>query len=213
MSRLLAWRSSNLPTHICTAYGQGCYPALFLLLTLWLFSWVVDVLGGWHPASWTAGSWEQGSSWRTSDTQGKSVVRAATKTSSSNLASTAWITLVVHLGWLGRAGMRLSSCYGSESIKQSLGTTKQLEHSNIRDGVGNCPPTPVLSLGKSHGWRSLVGWQAPPWGCCVRHNWATSLSLFTFMHWKRKWQPIPVFLLGESQGWCAHTELDMTDVT
>ena len=34
----------------------------------------------------------------------------------------------------------------------------------------------------------------------VGHNWATSLSLFTLMHWKRKWQPIPVFLPGESQG-------------
>ena len=33
----------------------------------------------------------------------------------------------------------------------------------------------------------------------VRHDWATSLSLFTFMHWRRKWQPTPVFLLGESQ--------------
>ena len=28
----------------------------------------------------------------------------------------------------------------------------------------------------------------------------TSLSLFTFMHWRRKWQPAPVFLPGESQG-------------
>ena len=34
----------------------------------------------------------------------------------------------------------------------------------------------------------------------VRHGWATSLSLFTFMHWRRKWQPTPVFLPGESQG-------------
>ena len=34
----------------------------------------------------------------------------------------------------------------------------------------------------------------------VRHDWATSLSLFTFMHWRRKWQPTPVFLPGESQG-------------
>ena len=34
----------------------------------------------------------------------------------------------------------------------------------------------------------------------VRHNCATSLSLFTFMHWRRKWQPTPVFLPGESQG-------------
>ena len=33
----------------------------------------------------------------------------------------------------------------------------------------------------------------------VGHNWATSLSLFTFMHWRRKWQPTPMFLHGESQ--------------
>ena len=34
----------------------------------------------------------------------------------------------------------------------------------------------------------------------VRHDWATSLSLSTFMHWRRKWQPTPVFMPGESQG-------------
>ena len=34
----------------------------------------------------------------------------------------------------------------------------------------------------------------------VGHDWATSLSLFTFMHWRRKWQPAPVFLPGEFQG-------------
>ena len=33
----------------------------------------------------------------------------------------------------------------------------------------------------------------------VGHDWVTSLSLFTFMHWRRKWQPTPVFLPGESQ--------------
>ena len=57
-------------------------------------------------------------------------------------------------------------------------------------------PTPVLLLGKSHGRRSLVGCSPR-----VRHDWATSLSLFTFMHWRRTWQPTPVFLPGESQGW------------
>ena len=55
----------------------------------------------------------------------------------------------------------------------------------------------------------------------VRHDWATSLSLFTFMHWRRKWKPTPVFLPGESQGrgslvgchlWGC-TESDMTEVT
>ena len=34
----------------------------------------------------------------------------------------------------------------------------------------------------------------------VGHDRATSLLLFTFMHWRRKWQPTPVFLPGESQG-------------
>ena len=34
----------------------------------------------------------------------------------------------------------------------------------------------------------------------VRHDWVTSLSLFTFLNWRRKWQPTPVFLPGESQG-------------
>ena len=55
----------------------------------------------------------------------------------------------------------------------------------------------------------------------VGHDWATSLSLFTFMHWRRKWQPTPVFLPGESQGQGSlvgcrlwdHTESDMTEVT
>ena len=30
----------------------------------------------------------------------------------------------------------------------------------------------------------------------VTHDRATSLSSFTFMHWRRKWQPTPVFLPG-----------------
>ena len=55
----------------------------------------------------------------------------------------------------------------------------------------------------------------------VWHDWATSLSLFTFTHWRRKWQPTPVFLPGESQGqrslvgchlW-GRTESDTTEAT
>ena len=34
----------------------------------------------------------------------------------------------------------------------------------------------------------------------VGHDWETSFSRFTFMRWRRKWQPTPVFLPGESQG-------------
>ena len=60
-------------------------------------------------------------------------------------------------------------------------------------------PIPVLLPRKSHGWRSLVG--CSPWGSQrVRHDWATSLSLFTFLHWRRQWQPTPVLLPGKSHG-------------
>ena len=34
----------------------------------------------------------------------------------------------------------------------------------------------------------------------VGDDGAASLSFFTFMHWRRKWQPTPVFLPGESHG-------------
>ena len=55
----------------------------------------------------------------------------------------------------------------------------------------------------------------------VGHDWATSLSLFTFMQWRKKWQPTPVFLPGESQGqWSlmgcrlwGRTESDTTEAT
>ena len=55
----------------------------------------------------------------------------------------------------------------------------------------------------------------------VAHDWETSLSLFIFLHWRRKWQPTPVFLPGESQGrgslmgcrlW-GRTESDTTEAT
>ena len=72
-----------------------------------------------------------------------------------------------------------------------------------------------------------IPWMEEPGGLqsmgslIVGHNWATSLWLFTFMHWRRKWQPTPVFLPGESQGqeslmdWRlrGHTESDTTEVT
>ena len=37
----------------------------------------------------------------------------------------------------------------------------------------------------------------------VGHDWATSFSLYTFIYWRRKWQPTLVLLPGESQGWGA----------
>ena len=70
-----------------------------------------------------------------------------------------------------------------------------------------------------------IPWMEEPgglWSTGSRRVGPTSLSfsLFTFMHWRRKWQPTPVFLPGESQGWgslvgCSlwgHTESDTTEV-
>ena len=68
-------------------------------------------------------------------------------------------------------------------------------------------------------WTEEPGRLQSVWSRRVGHNWVTSLSLFTFMHWRRKWQPTPVFLPGESQGrgslvgcrlW-GRTELDATE--
>ena len=53
------------------------------------------------------------------------------------------------------------------------------------------------------------------------HSTQNSKTCLAFMHWRRKWQPTPVFLPGESQGrrslvgcrqW-GRTELDTTDAT
>ena len=74
-------------------------------------------------------------------------------------------------------------------------------------------------------WR--VPWTEEPGGLWsmgslrIGHEWATPLWLFAFMHWRRKWQPTPVFLPGESEGWGSlvgcHlwgcTESDTTEAT
>ena len=70
-----------------------------------------------------------------------------------------------------------------------------------------------------------------PWGGTVIWMWLEEsdmterlpfhFSLFTLMHWRRKWQPTPVFLPGESQGWGSlvglrlwgRTESDLTEAT
>ena len=70
-------------------------------------------------------------------------------------------------------------------------------------------------------WTEEPGRLQSMWSLRVGHDWVTSLSPFTFMHWRRKWQPTSVFLPGESQGrgslvgcclW-GHTESDTTEAT
>ena len=101
------------------------------------------------------------------------------------------------------------------------------------------PPTPVFSFPGLYASLRRRQWLPTQYSCLenpwteepgrlqsmgslrVGYDWAASLSLFTFMHWRRKWQPTPVFLPGESQGrrslvgcrlW-GLTELDTTEAT
>ena len=95
----------------------------------------------------------------------------------------------------------------------------ELNRSSVLRWEGNGTPLQCSCLGNP--MNGGAWWPAVHGVSRVRHNWATSLSLFTVMHWRRKWQPTPVFLPGESQGrgslvgcrlWGC-TESDTTDAT
>ena len=70
-------------------------------------------------------------------------------------------------------------------------------------------------------WLEEPGWAAVHGVAKSRTRLSNFTFIFTFMHWRRKWQPTPVFLPGESQGWGSlvgcrlwgRTELDTTEAT
>ena len=116
--------------------------------------------------------------------------------------------------------------------KGFLGGTDSKESAFNAGDVGSIPGSGIYPGEKAMApHSSTLAWKIPwtvePGGLQsiglqrVGRDWATSLSLFTFMHWRRKWQPTPVFLPGESQGWgrlvgCClwgHTESATTEVT
>ena len=106
-----------------------------------------------------------------------------------------------------------------KAMPKNAQTTAQLHSSHMLAEKAMAPHSSTLA------WK--IPWMEEPgrlqsmrW-LRVGHNWVTSLSLFTFMHWRRKRQPTPAFLPGESQGqgslvgcrlWGC-TESDMTEVT
>ena len=49
-------------------------------------------------------------------------------------------------------------------------------------------------------WTGGAWWAAVNGAARSQTRLSTSLSLFTFLHWRRQWQPTPVFLPGESHG-------------
>ena len=86
-----------------------------------------------------------------------------------------------------------------------------------REGNGNLLQYSCLETPMDRG-----AWQAAVHGVAKSPTRLIDFPfIFTFMHWRRKWQPTPVFLPGESQGqwnlvgcrlW-GHTESDTTEGT
>jgi len=121
-------------------------------------------------------------------------------------------------------------------LPTSAGSSKKQESSrktSTSASLTTLKPLTVFSLVSEKAMAthsSTLAWKSP-WmeegrlqsmgSLRVRHDWATSLSLFTCVCWRRKWQPTPVFLPGESQGWGSlvgchlwvRTESDMTEAT
>ena len=103
--------------------------------------------------------------------------------------------------------------------EKHAGSPPETSHHLPTCGEGN--GTPLQSSCLENPWTEEPGRLQSMGSRRVGHNWATSLSLFTFMHWRRKWQPTPVFFPGESQGrgslvgcrlW-SRTESDTTEAT
>ena len=92
-------------------------------------------------------------------------------------------------------------------------------HLGETNGEGNGNPLQYSCLENpmdGGAWKAAVHGVAKSWA-----QLSDFTSLFTFMHWRRKWQPTPVFLPGESQGWGSlvgyrlwgRTESDTTEAT
>ena len=104
-----------------------------------------------------------------------------------------------------------------ENLNPSVASYLHSTHQHV--GEGNGTPLQYSCLENPMGGGAW--WAAVHGVAKSRHDRAASLSLFTFLHWRRQWQPTPVFLPGESQGrgslvgcrlW-GHTESDTTEVT
>ena len=140
------------------------------------------------------------------------------------------VQCIEHPKWGSHCWSPMLSCQGRRSPwSRSLQTKEEDRHAgkhqNKQDLCSDRELKAMAPYSSTLAWK--IPWTEEPGrlqsmgSLRVGHDWATSLSLFTFMHWRRKWQPTPVFLPGESQGrrglmgcrlW-GRTESDTTEVT
>ena len=127
--------------------------------------------------------------------------------------STYWISICRKNEWMHKNILRRVIVWGRLNLqKNNIGLVRKTEKALV---------THSSTLAWKIPWTEEPGRLQSMVLLRIWHDWATSLSLFTFMHWRRKWQPTPVFLPGESQGrgslvgcrlW-GRSELDTTEVT
>ena len=120
---------------------------------------------------------------------------------------------------LSACSQREITCYKLEQGRSTCAWSQSLTLSQLSSEKAMAPHSSTLAW--KIPWTEEPGWLQSTGSLRVGHDWATSLSLFTFMHCRRKWQPTPVFLPGESQGWGSllgshlwgRTESDTTEAT
>ena len=94
------------------------------------------------------------------------------------------ITFICEFRWLLTLGPKNVTVFGDKAFKEV--TKLMAPHSS--------------TLAWKIPWMEEPGRLQSMGSLKVGHDWAASLSLFTFIHWRRKWQPTLVFLPGESHG-------------
>ena len=97
-------------------------------------------------------------------------------------------------GWISLLSKGLSRVFSNTTVQKHQSFSTQLSLSE----KAMAPHSSTLAW--KIPWMQEPGRLQSMGSLRVRHDWAISLWLFTFMHWRRKWQPTPVFLPGESQG-------------
>ena len=96
---------------------------------------------------------------------------------------------------------------GAEDLSACISTSRALRGAqDLPDGAPSPVPADKATAPHSSTPARKIPWTEEPGGLQsmgslgVGHDWTTSLSLFTFICWRRKWQPTAVLLPGESQG-------------
>ena len=104
-------------------------------------------------------------------------------------------TLAWKIPWTGELGGLQSM--GLLRVRHDWVTSLSLSLSCIGGGNGNPLRYSCLENPRDRG-----AWWAAVHGVARSQTRLSDFTFtFTFMHWRRKWQPTPVFLPGESQGW------------